>query len=74
MIELVRSNDIVLLSYVRALLEAERIQVIDLDQHASVMDGSAAMVQRRLMVDDEDEQGARRLLQEAGLGDALTRR
>lgn len=74
MIELVRSNDIVLLSYVRALLEAEQIQVVDLDQHASVMDGSAAMVQRRLMVDDEDEQSARRLLREAGLGDALTKR
>ena len=74
MIELLRSNDVVLHSYVRALLEAECIQVIDLDQHASVMDGSVAMVQRRVMVDDEDERRARRLLEGAGLGDVLTKK
>ena len=74
MIELLRSNDVVLHSYVRALLKAEHIQVIDLDQHASVMDGSVAMVQRRVMVDDEDERRARRLLEEAGLGDVLTKK
>ena len=71
MVELLRSNDVVLLSFVRALLEAEQIQVVELDQHASVMDGSVAMVQRRLMVDDEDERAARRLLKEADLGHVL---
>ncbi len=74
MVELLRSNDVVLMSYVRALLEAESIPVFELDQHASVMDGSVAMVQRRLMVDDDDERQARRVLQEAGLGEALAKR
>ncbi len=73
MVELLRSNDVVLLSFVRALLEAESIPVVELDQHASVMDGSVAMVQRRLMVDGEDEQAARRLLQDADLGHVLRR-
>ncbi len=73
MIELLRSNDMVLLSFVRALLEAERIEVFDLDQHASVMDGSVAMVQRRLMVHDKDERAARQLLKDADLGHALKR-
>lgn len=71
MIELLRSNDMVLLSFVRALLEAERIEVFDLDQHASVMDGSVAMVQRRLMVHDKDERAARQLLKDADLGHVL---
>lgn len=73
MIELLRSNDLVLLSFVRALLEAEKIEVFDLDQHASVMDGSVAMVQRRLMVHDKDERAARQLLKDADLGHALKR-
>jgi 7-keto-8-aminopelargonate synthetase-like enzyme len=73
MVELLRTNDAVLLSFVRALLEAERIQVFDLDQHASVMDGSMAMVQRRLMVDDKDERAARQLLKDADLGHVLKR-
>ena len=73
MIELLRSNDMVLLSYVRALLQAENIEVTGLDEHASVMDGSVAMVQRRIMVDDRNIERARRLLTDAGLGDALKR-
>ena len=71
MVELLRSNDVVLLSFVRALLEAERIEVFDLDQHASVMDGSVAMVQRRVMVHDKDERAARQLLKDADLGHVL---
>ncbi len=73
MVELLRSNDVVLLSFVRALLEAERIEVFDLDQHASVMDGSVAMVQRRVMVHDKDERAARQLLKDADLGHVLKR-
>ena len=73
MVELLRSNDVVLLSFVRALLEAERIEVFDLDQHASVMDGMVAMVQRRVMVHDKDERAARQLLKDADLGHVLKR-
>lgn len=71
MVELLRSNDAVLVSFVRGLLDAENIRVFELDQHASVMDGSVAMVQRRLMVDDKDERAARQLLKDADLGHVL---
>ena len=73
MVELLRTNDAVLISFVRGLLEAQNIAVVELDQHASIMDGSMAMVQRRLMVDDEDERAARQLLKDADLGYVLKR-
>ena len=73
MTELLRSNDIVLISYVRALLSAENIAFTGLDEHASVMDGNVSAVQRRLMVDDRDAERARRLLTDAGLGQNLRR-
>jgi hypothetical protein len=73
MIELLRSNDLVLISYVRALLAAESIRCIGLDEHMNMLDGNIAAIPRRLMVDDEDEQRARRLLTDAGLGHVLKR-
>lgn len=71
MVELLRTNDIVLISFVRTVLEDERIRSFELDMHASVMDGSAVMVQRRIMVADEDEPRARQLLKAEGLGEHL---
>lgn len=73
MVELLRTNDIVLISYVRTLLEDEQIRSFELDTHASIMDGSVAMVQRRIMVDNEDEPRARQLLKAEGLGEHLKR-
>jgi hypothetical protein len=73
MVELLRTNDLVLLSFVRALLAAERIEAVGLDEHASVMDGSIAAIRRRVMVDEKDAERARRLLRDANLGDVLTR-
>ena len=73
MIELMRTNDIVLISYVRALLSAENIRCIELDQHMSVADGSIPAIQQRVMVDDADRERARRLLTDAGLGHVLKR-
>ncbi len=73
MIELLRTNDLVLISYVRALLAAERIEAVGLDEHASVMDGNIGAVRRRIMVDDRDIERARQLLTDAELGHALTR-
>ena len=73
MIELLRTNDMVLLSYVRALLSAENIRCIELDQHMSILDGSISAIQQRIMVDDNDDRRARRLLTDAGLGHVLKR-
>jgi len=71
MLELMRSNDPVLLSYVRALLQSEHIRYVGLDEHMSMMEGSISAIPRRVMVDDGDLVKARRLLTDAGLGDVL---
>lgn len=68
MVELFRSNDPVLLSYVQALLKDAGIEAVLLDAHTSVLEGSINAIQRRLMVLREDESRARHILREADLG------
>ncbi len=60
------SNDPVRLSYLTALLDAHGIETVMLDTHASVLEGSAIAIQRRLTVLPDDEARARRILREAG--------
>lgn len=64
--ELVRTNDLVKLSWLKALLADAGIEALVLDQHTSVLEGSAGAIPRRLMVIDEDFGRARRVLAEAG--------
>ena len=71
MIELLRTNDIVLISAVEAILNEEGIGFFVADQHMSVLEGSAGFLQRRLLVIDDDIENARRILTEAGLGKEL---
>ena len=52
--ELVRSNELVFLSWLDALLRAEGIEPILLDTHTSVLEGSTLAIPRRVMVEDED--------------------
>ena len=66
MIELLRSNDLVQLSFLSAVLRDGGIEPIVLDQHMSVLEGSAAAIPRRLMISDDDADAARRILKEAG--------
>ena len=69
--ELLRSNEIVFLSWADALLKSEDIEIFVLDGHMSVLEGSAGAILRRVMVADEDYDRARRLLEETGEGDRL---
>jgi len=62
--QLIETNDLVLLSWVEALLRDSGIESVIFDSSASVF-GSMPMVQRRVMVDDEDLLAAQRLLDEA---------
>lgn len=73
MTELLRSNDLVLLSFIRALLAAESIRFVGLDEHMNMMDGNIGAIPRRVMVDDADLQRARRLLIDSELGHVLKR-
>jgi hypothetical protein len=67
MVELMRTNDLVLLSFAAALLRDAGLTPIELDGHMSVLDGSIPALQRRLMVADEEADRARRVLDEAKL-------
>ena len=69
--ELFRSNEMVFLSWAEALLKSENIEMIVLDRHMSVMEGSINAIPRRVMVADEDYERACRVLKDAGEGDRL---
>lgn len=69
--ELVRTNDIVLVSAVGALLDGAKIPHMVLDQNMSVLEGSLGILPRRILVDESNLAAARRLLMDAGLGHEL---
>jgi hypothetical protein len=70
MVELLRLNDPVRLSWLIAVLKDGGVEAVVLDGHTSVLEGSAPAIMRRLMVADGDEANARRILAEAGELDA----
>ncbi len=63
--ELLRTNDVVRLEYVRALLREEGIETFVFDDHMSITEGSIGILPRRLMVADPDIGRARAVLQTA---------
>lgn len=69
--ELVRTNDLVLVSAIGALLDGASIHHWVLDQNMSVLEGSLGILPRRILVRDEDHGQARKLLTEAGLSHEL---
>lgn len=64
--ELLRTNDIVKLSWLEALLADAGIETLVLDLHTSIVEGSLGILPRRLMVSDDDYLRARLVLREAG--------
>jgi hypothetical protein len=66
MVELIRSNDLVYLSWIEAMLAAERIDYVVLDGFTSVIEGSIGAIPRRVMVLAEDVQRAQQALEAAG--------
>ena len=66
--ELIRTNDIVLISAIQALFQSAGIANMVLDQNMSVLEGSIGMLPRRILVREDQFARARKLLQEAGLG------
>jgi hypothetical protein len=69
--ELIRTNDIVLISFVEALLRDAGIEHMVVDQNMSVIEGSLGVLPRRVLVDSEAIDAARRLLRDAGVGDEI---
>lgn len=66
--ELLRTNDIVFISWIEVLMRSERIEIFVLDRYMSVLEGSASAIPTRLMVTDEDYEDARQVLIDAGEG------
>jgi len=59
------------LSFAQAVLKDADIMCFVLDQYMSAMEGSIGVIPRRLNVIDEDADGARQALIDAGLGDEV---
>jgi hypothetical protein len=71
LIEILRTNDLVLISLTEAILFEIGIDVFVADQHMSAMEGSLGFLPRRVLVAADDEVRARRALSEAGLAEEL---
>ncbi len=69
--EILRTNDIVLISFVEALLGDASIEHVVLDQNMSIMEGSIGAIPRRILVELDAAQRARLILHDAGLGHEL---
>jgi Putative prokaryotic signal transducing protein len=64
--ELLRTNDLVRLSWLQALLADAGIETVVLDQNAAAIEGGIIALQRRLMVHEEDHRRALAALVAAG--------
>ncbi len=64
MVELFRTNDPVLISYIVAVLKDEAIDAVVLDKHTSILEGSIGAIQQRVVVRAEDEDAAKAILKD----------
>jgi hypothetical protein len=71
MIELIRTNDAVVISFVESLLKDAGIGTLVADQNMSVLDGSIGILPRRVLVLEEDIERARQILADAGIADEI---
>ena len=69
--ELLRTNDVVLVSAVGALLDGANIHHLVLDQNMSILEGSVGVIPRRILVHEDDAAQARQVLTDAGLAHEL---
>lgn len=70
--ELLRTNNPVTLSFVESLMREAGIGVLVADENMSIMDGSLGILPRRILVEADRIEQARRILRDAGLENELT--
>ena len=63
--ELLKTNDLVLLSWVQSVLNEAEIELFVLDSGMSVLEGSANAIPRRIMVSEKDYVNALQILRHA---------
>lgn len=61
--ELIRTNDLILISRIRNILEEDFIPYDLLDNHASITEGSINAIQKRIVVFDDDFMYSQKLIQ-----------
>lgn len=64
---IIKSNDIVLISFVVSLLDEKGIGTLVFDENMSITEGSIGLFPRRIMVGDDDWQAAHEILLKEGL-------
>ncbi|MCF1504454.1 MULTISPECIES: DUF2007 domain-containing protein [Afifella] len=65
--ELIRTNDLALISFVEALLRDADIRYSVVDANMSIMEGSLGILPRRVLVDASRRDEAKAILRDAGL-------
>ncbi len=71
LVEIVRTNDIVLIGFLQSLLENANIPVLVADAHISALEGMIGAFPRRVLVPEDHAAQARRLIRDAGLSEEL---
>ncbi len=69
--ELIRTNDVVVLSFAESLMNDAGIPCLIADQGMSILEGSLGLLPRRFLVAEDDAVEARRILVDAGLESEL---
>jgi hypothetical protein len=69
--EIVRTNNLVTISFIEALLKDAGITPFIADQNMSVIEGSLGILPRRVLVPEDQAEEARQILREAGIGEEL---
>ncbi|WP_193176283.1 DUF2007 domain-containing protein [Oricola nitratireducens] len=69
--ELLRSNNPVTISFVESLMREAGIGVLVADQNMSILDGSLGILPRRILVESDRIEQARRIMRDAGLENEL---
>ena len=65
MVELLRTNDLVLISWITSILGEEGIKIIVFDNHMSILEGNAFAIPRRVMVHKDDYTSAKMIFESA---------
>jgi hypothetical protein len=68
MIEIARTNDAVLISFIEALMKEARIAYLVADTNMSILDGSIGILPRRVLVESDSAEQAKRIMRDAGIG------
>ena len=63
--ELLRSNDVVHLSWIKSVFDKSNIPIFVMDEQMSVLQGSANAIPRRVLVSEGDHVQAMKILEDA---------